>query len=199
MDANVSRVTVSDERLVEAARQGELGAFEELVARHRDKVYARIMTMMRNEDDAIELTQEAWVKAWQRLHQFQGGSSFSTWITRIAINLCLDELRKRQRRPTDSLEQLELEHGGMDRRLPPVIADPAEPIEREELRKAIETAIAQLSPTHRTVLVLHEFEEMAYKEIAGLMGCSVGTVMSRLFYARKHMAALLTDQGACPG
>ena len=193
MDATAEQATISDERLIEMARQGELGAFEELVARHRDKVYGRILTMMRNEDEAVELAQEAWVKAWQRLGQFQGDSGFSTWLMRIAINLCLDQLRKRQRHRTDSLEQIEEEHGGIECRLPSPSANPAESVQREELRQAIEDAIAKLSPAHRAVLVLHEFEEIAYKEIARMMGCSIGTVMSRLFYARKRMAALLGE------
>lgn len=198
MDANFGHATASDEKLVEAARRGELSAFEELVARHRDKVYARILTMMRNEDEAVELAQEAWVKSWQRLNQFQGGSSFSTWIMRIAINLCLDQLRRRQRHPSESLDQPGPENESMECRLASVAADPSESLEREELRQAIQSAIAQLSPAHRAVLVLHEFEEMAYKEIARVLGCSIGTVMSRLFYARKRMAALLEQMGCAP-
>ena len=81
-----------------------MGAFEELVARHRDKIYARAYSMMRNEDEALDLSQEAWVKAWQRLEQFQGDSSFPTWITRIVINLCLDQLRRQKRRRTESID-----------------------------------------------------------------------------------------------
>src|SRR5215475_11996978 len=87
----------SDEQLVGAAREGDMAAFEELVARHRDKIYARAFSMMRNEDEAVDLSQEAWVKGWQRLDQFHGESSFPTWVTRIVINLCLDQLRKRKR------------------------------------------------------------------------------------------------------
>ena len=193
MCANVSQFTVSDERLVEAARLGELGAFEELVARHRDKVYARAYSMMRKEEDAIDLSQEAWVKGWQRLKQFQGESSFATWITRIVINLCLDELRKQKRHPADSIEGMDEEGGGVERQMPPVLVNPTERLERGELRKRIEGALDKLSNEHRTVLVLHEFEEMEYKEIAKTVGCSIGTVMSRLFYARRKMAALLAD------
>ena len=87
--------SVSDEKLVRAAQRGDMPAFEELVARHRDKIYARAFSMMRSEEDAVDLSQEAWVKGWQRLKQFQGDSSFVTWMTRIVINLCLDQLRRR--------------------------------------------------------------------------------------------------------
>src|SRR5213594_5217454 len=91
------RSSASDESLVHAAQEGDMQAFEELVARHRDKIYGRAFSMMRNEEDAVDLSQEAWVKAWQRLKQFQGESSFVTWMTRIVINLCLDHLRKAKR------------------------------------------------------------------------------------------------------
>jgi RNA polymerase sigma-70 factor (ECF subfamily) len=180
-----------DPALVRAAQDGDLEAFEELVARHRDKIYARAYSMMRNEDEAIDLSQEAWVKGWQRLKQFQGDSSFSTWMTRIVINLCLDYLRKQKRHRLESIEGLDDETGGVERQMPAVHVNPAAGIEREELRARIDKALNQLSHEHRTALVLHEFEEMEYKDIAKTMGCSIGTVMSRLFYARRKMAVLL--------
>jgi RNA polymerase sigma-70 factor (ECF subfamily) len=183
----------SDESLVRAAQAGDMGAFEELVARHRDKIYARAWSMMRNEDEAIDLSQEAWVKGWQRLRQFQGESGFVTWLTRIVINLCLDQLRRRKRQHAESLEELGAEAGGVERQMPAVTVNPTERLERAELRQRIDQALGQLSEAHRTVLVLHEFEDMEYKTIAQTLGCSIGTVMSRLFYARRKMAALLAD------
>jgi RNA polymerase sigma-70 factor (ECF subfamily) len=181
----------SDVALVKAAQAGDMRAFEELVARHRDQVYARAYSMMRNEDEALDLSQDAWVKGWQRLAQFQGDSSFVTWMTRIVINLCLDQLRKLKRKRAESLEAMEEESGGIERHLPVVNTNPTEGLERAELRMRLDRALAQLSHEHRSVLVLHEFEEMDYKDIARQMGCSLGTVMSRLFYARKRMASLL--------
>ncbi len=185
--------SADDATLVRAAQRGDMGAFEELVARHRDKIYARAYSMMRNEEEAIDLSQEAWVKGWQRLRQFQGESSFGTWLTRIVINLCLDQLRKQKRHRTDSIEAMSEESGGVERQMPIVDVNPTAGLERTELRQRIDRALGQLSYEHRTVLVLHEFEEMEYKEIAKTMGCSIGTVMSRLFYARRKMAALLAD------
>jgi RNA polymerase sigma-70 factor (ECF subfamily) len=181
----------SDEKLVRSSQRGQRLAFEELVARHRDKIYARAFSMMRNEDDALDLSQEAWIKGWQRLRQFQGESSFVTWMTRIVINLCLDQLRKHKRQRAESIEQLEAESGGVERQMPVVETNPTEGLERSELRKRIDKVLAQLSYEHRTVLVLHEFEELEYKEIAKRMECSIGTVMSRLFYARRRMANLM--------
>jgi RNA polymerase sigma-70 factor (ECF subfamily) len=193
MKTNADYTADSDEKLVGAAKEGDMAAFEELVGRHRDKIYARAFSMMRNEDEALDMAQEAWVKSWQRLKQFQGDSSFGTWMTRIVINLCLDQLRKRKRQRTESIEEMDEESGGVERHMPVVVVNPTERLERVELRKKIDAALGQLSAEHRTVLILHEFDEMEYKEIARTMGCSIGTVMSRLFYARRKMAALLAN------
>jgi len=185
--------SMEDVALWKAAQRGDMRAFEELVARHRDKVYARAFSMIRNEEDAIDLSQEAWIKAWQRLKQFQGDSSFLTWMTRIVINLCLDRLRKMKRERAESIENLEEESGGVERQMPTVAVNPTERLERSELRQRIDKALGQLSYEHRTVLILHEFEDLEYKEIAKRMQCSIGTVMSRLFYARRKMAVLMTS------
>ena len=185
--------SADDKTLVRDAQRGDMAAFEELVARHRDKIYARALSMMRNEDAAVDLSQEAWVKAWQRLAQFQGDASFATWLTRITINLCLDQLRKQKRQRAESIEEMDEESGGVERQMPVITTNPTERLERGELRQRIDEALGKLSDEHRTVLVLHEFEEMEYKEIARTMGCSIGTVMSRLFYARRKLAALLAD------
>ena len=191
--ADMDYSAAQDADLVQAARQGDMVAFEQLVARHRDKIYARAYTMMRNEEEAVDLSQEAWVKGWQRLVQFQGESSFTTWMTRIVINVCLDQLRKRKRQRAESIEAMEEEAGGVERQMPVVMVNPTERLERAELRVRIDEALGKLSDAHRTVLVLHEFEHMEYKNIAKTMNCSIGTVMSRLFYARRKMASLLQD------
>jgi RNA polymerase sigma-70 factor (ECF subfamily) len=191
--AEINHSSADDATLVRAAQKGDTGAFEELIARHRDKIYARAFSMIRNEQDAIDLSQEAWVKGWQRLKQFQGDSSVSTWMTRIVINLCLDQLRKQGRRKMESIEMMDEESGGVERQMRVVMINPTERLERSELRQRIDQGMAQLSHEHRTVLVLHEFEEMDYKAIAKAMECSIGTVMSRLFYARRKLASVLAD------
>jgi RNA polymerase sigma-70 factor (ECF subfamily) len=190
---DIDHSSADDRALVRASQNGDMGAFEELVARHRDKIYARAYSMMRNEEEAVDLSQEAWVKGWQRLRQFQGDSSFGTWMTRIVINLCLDQLRKHKRQRTESIEEMTEETGGVERHMPVVTINPTAGLERGELRQRIDRALGLLSHEHRTVLVLHEFQELEYKEIAKVMGCSIGTVMSRLFYARRKMASLLAD------
>src|SRR2546427_5775470 len=193
MSQKLDYASADNKALVKAAQKGDMEAFEELVARHRDKIYARAFSMMRNEEEAVDLSQEAWVKGWQRLKQFQGESSFVTWMTRIVINLCLDQLRKQKRHRAESIELMEEESGGVERQMPVVTVNPTAGLERQELRQRIDQALNQLSFEHRTVLVLHQFEEMEYKQIAKTMGCSIGTVMSRLFYARRKLAALLAD------
>src|SRR6266498_442672 len=112
--------SADDKALVKASQQGDMGAFEELVARHRDKIYARAFSMMRNEEEAVDLSQEAWVKAWQRLVQFQGDSSFVTWLTRIVINLCLDQIRRQKRHRAESIEAMDDESGGVERQMEPI-------------------------------------------------------------------------------
>ena len=191
--AKLDYPNADDEALVRAAQAGDMAAFEELVARHRDKIYARAFSMTRSEDDALDLSQEAWIKAWQRLEQFQGDSSFATWITRITINLCLDHLRKRKRERAESVEEMDEEFGGVERQMPVVRSNPTAGLERQELRRRIDEVMGKLTYEHRTVLILHEFEEMEYKRIAKVMNCSIGTVMSRLFYARRRLARLLDE------
>lgn len=184
-------LSAPDDALVGWSQKGDTEAFEQLVFRHRDKIYARAMMMMRNEQEALDLSQEAWVKSWQRLHQFQGDSSFATWMTRIVINLCLDQIRRQKKMRAESFEQIEEDLGGVERQMAVEHVNPTEGLEKDELRKRIDEAMAKLTEAHRTVLVMHEFQGLEYKEIAKRVGISIGTVMSRLFYARRRMASLL--------
>lgn len=112
-------------------------------------------------------------------------------MTRITINLCLDLLRKKKRQRAESIEKLDEDLGGVERQMDVVEINPTAGLERAELRERIDHALEQLSEAHRTVIVMHEFQELEYKEIAKRMECSIGTVMSRLFYARRRMASLL--------
>ena len=185
--------SADDPQLVEWAKTGDMSAFEELVSRHRDRIYVRAYSIMRNEDLAVDLSQNAWVKAWQRLEQFHGEASFATWLTRIVTNLCLDELRRQKRARMDSIEAMEETTGPVENRLEMETVDPVEGLDRQELRERIDAALAKLSDKHRTVIVLYEFEQLEYREIAEKMGTSIGTVMSRLFYARKRLAGLLNE------
>jgi RNA polymerase sigma-70 factor (ECF subfamily) len=183
--------TLDESILVDHAKLGDTRSFEELVSRYRDRIYARAFSIMRNEDLAIDLSQNAWIKAWQRLEQFHGDASFVTWLNRIITNLCLDELRRQKRLKTDSIEEIQEDTGPVENRMEIQDFDPIAKLNQQELRERIDDAMDKLSVNHRTVLLLYEYEQLEYKQIADQMDTTIGTVMSRLFYARKKMASLL--------
>lgn len=179
-----------DLRLIEATLAGDMAAFETLFTRCRDKVYAVVYGYVHDKDDALDITQDAFVKSYRKLDTFGGRSSFFTWVTQIAINLAIDHTRKRKRRRVIQLE----EHMSAERRLA-AASEPPKPgaeLLDAELKARYEAALAELSDKHRTVFVLHTVEGLAYKEIAEVLGISIGTVMSRLHYARKRLQGLLS-------
>ncbi len=179
------------ERLVAKAAAGDQEAFGQVVQAYYSRVYSVINRVVNHPEDARELAQATWVKAWQRLGDYQQEAKFYTWVYRIAVNTSLDFLRKRKRRPEIPLEPVTKEGGDelvMDRQRE--LADertPVDDIHRAEIRRAFDAAVAELSPEHRTALVLREVEGMSYEEIAEVMKTRKGTVMSRLFYARKTL------------
>jgi len=185
--------TADDSALLAQARGGDTVAFDELITRHRGKIYMHIGYMVRNEEDALDLTQETFIRAWNSLSRFDGAASFSSWVHRIATNAAIDLCRRRQTRPQAELEQGDMKIDAASRTTPSSPETPGTGIDRLEIRRRIDSAFAQLSPDHRAVMVLKEMEDMSYEEIAQHIGCSLGTVMSRLFYARKKLQTLLDD------
>jgi len=184
--------TLSDRELVERCQRGRLEAYGELVKRYRNRVYALALSMVRNEEDATDLCQETFVRGWQAIRGFRKNASFYTWLYRIATNLCIDYVRRRDRRPTVEFEEAVDPDTDADVEVPPSNQPlPTDEVRRRELRELIEAAIEKLSPEHRLVVQLREFEGMDYATIAKTLGCSMGTVMSRLHYARKHLQKLL--------
>ena len=183
-----------DEELVSRSRKGDTAAFDELVTRYRGKVYAMINQMVRNDADAWDLSQDAFLKAWKALPRFKGQSSFYTWLYRIAHNVTYDWLRKKKIRPEGEFDDTvgaAVEPGA--RTLPKQTARPDAQLQNDEIRERIEEALDKLSPEHRSVIRLKEIEGRQYKEIAEILDCSIGTVMSRLFYARKNLQSQLQD------
>ncbi|HWL54817.1 MAG TPA: sigma-70 family RNA polymerase sigma factor [Chthoniobacteraceae bacterium] len=181
--------------LIERARRGETAAFDALVTLHRQKVYATIYNATRNEEDAWDLSQETFLKAWKSLHLFRGQSSFFTWLYRIATNVSIDWLRRKKIQSgtpfDDTILPESFEPGSHT--APRREATPRRQIENREIRRRIEAAIETLSPEHRMVITLRELEGESYEAIAEAVGCSLGTVMSRLFYARKKLQLALKD------
>jgi RNA polymerase sigma-70 factor, ECF subfamily len=191
----LARVEPSDREAVEQCQRGELDAYEILVRRYRNRVYGLAYSMLRNEQDATDVSQEAFVRAWQAIREFKKGASFCTWIYRITTNLCIDFVRKRHRQPTTPFEEALDPDTDVDVVEPPSTNPlPPQELERKELRAQIDAALRELSPEHRAVIQLREFEGLEYAEIAKVVGCSMGTVMSRLHYARKHLQKLLKHE-----
>jgi RNA polymerase sigma-70 factor, ECF subfamily len=188
----LERVEPNDREVVEHCQQGELRAYEILVNRYRDKVYGLAFSMLRNEQDAADVCQEAFVRAWQGIRKFKKNSSFYTWVYRITTNLCIDFVRKRERQPTTAFEEAVDPDADADVPEPPSKSpSPTVEAERAELRRQIDAAMLELTTEHRAVIQLREYEGMEYAEIAKIVGCSIGTVMSRLHYARKHLQRIL--------
>ena len=186
---------VPDYDLVKRCQAGDTRAFDALVTRYRGKVYAMTYHMIQNETEAWDLSQEAFIKAWRALPRFKLDSSFYTWLYRIAHNVTYDYLRKKKIQGDGEFDDSRTEHqaaAGAET-VPHAEAAPDVALNRAELGARIRDAIAQLSPDHRQVVLLREVDGMAYEEIAATIPCSLGTVMSRLFYARKKLQELLKD------
>ena len=154
-----------------------------------------IYHMVRNEDDAWDLAQDGFVRAWRSLANFRGQSSFFTWLYRIMTNVSLDWLRKKRiasgQEFDDTIATGAIAPGAVT--APAPVVQPAARLADQEIRVRIDDAIAKLSDEHRAVIVMREMDGMEYQEIADAIGCSIGTVMSRLFYARKKLQTMLRD------
>lgn len=183
----------SDVQLVRRARNGERAAFNALVERYQRRVFGVCYGMVRSSDDAQDMVQETFVRAYRNLDRFEGTASFYTWIYRIAKNVCIDHLRKVQRnRTVDYDDAIGRDEDSESTLLPPRLdANPAHMAGRRELVGKIEEALEGLSLKHREVILLREVEGLAYAEIAETLGISIGTVMSRLFFARRNLQQAL--------
>ncbi|WP_418725360.1 RNA polymerase sigma factor [Dysosmobacter sp.] len=185
--------TTQEQRLVDAARQGDEGAFESLVRLYEKRVFALAVRMCGNQEDAAEAAQEAFLAAWQGLRFFRGDSSFSTWLYRLTSNACVDLLRREGRHRAAAGPSLDDEELGCD--VPDAAPSPQEEAERRELRTQIEEGLRALSPEHRQVLVLREMHQLSYDEIADTLDLDVGTVKSRISRGRKQLRNFLLRSG----
>ena len=179
----------SDEQLLACWQEGHHEALEELFCRYRLVAYRVAYRLLGNEADALDAVQDAFVKALTHLAGFQGLSSFKTWLLRVVSNAALDFGRQRGRRETLSMDLL----GPKQREnLEPLVpAEPTRELERAELRRLLQDALGQLPVAQRRTFVLHAEAELSYREVADVLGISIGTVMSRLYYARQKLRALL--------
>jgi RNA polymerase sigma-70 factor (ECF subfamily) len=180
--------------LVRRAQRGDLEAYDELINRYQERIYATVYHMTSNHEDANDIAQEAFIKAFQALKSFKGGSSFYTWLYRIAVNKTINFLKQRKNRTHMSLNDLDFnaEH---DPDLMALISDntPRRAAGLNELQEKLNAALMKLSEPHRLVVVMHDVQGLSHEEIAKTMECNIGTVRSRLFYARQQLQGWLND------
>ena len=167
--------------LIRRSQTGDAEAFAQLVISYRPKIVSMVYGIVRNEQDAFDLAQEAFLKAWRSIDRFEGRSSFYTWLYTLTLNLTICSLRRKV-----CYKEMEL-----DDAIPSSLPCPSVCCQRAEMRQTVIAAIAKLSPKHRSVIELKELEGLQYHEIAEVLNLSIGTVMSRLFNAKKHLRSLL--------
>jgi RNA polymerase sigma factor (sigma-70 family) len=195
VDAPTVPAPVEDRQLVRLAQEGDLSAFDELIRRYQERVYATIYHMTSNHEDANDLTQETFVKAYKALSSFKGDSGFFTWVYRIAVNKTINFLKQKKNRHNGfSLNDLDFnaEH---DPDLVALVSDknPRRDMGLAELQEKLNDAMQKLSDVHRLVVTLHDIQGLSHEEIGKIMDCNPGTVRSRLFYARQQLQGSLAD------
>jgi RNA polymerase sigma-70 factor (ECF subfamily) len=191
------REAEEDRVLIGKAQQGDTAAFRRLVERHQRRAFAIALSLVRDENDARELVQDAFLRVHKSLPNFQGGSSFFTWLYRIVTNLSIDLIRKPGRQTTDIDDpRLDLDES-RDTDFPLVArvdgADPHDVVRRKEIASRVQVALDALPSYHRGVIVMREIDGLSYEEMASAMGVSKGTIMSRLFHARQKLQKALAD------
>ena len=184
-----------DRALVEKAQKGDREAFRQLVQRHQRRAFAIAIGVVRDENDAREIVQEAFLRVHKSLHKFEGGSSFFTWLYRIVTNLSIDFMRKPARREAELFDDPKIAE---DADAFPFVstvadADPLDRVRRKEIAARIQEALDELPPYHRSVIIMREVEGMSYQQMAEAMEVSKGTIMSRLFHARQKLQKALAD------
>ena len=185
-------------KIIEKVLNGDKNAFEELVLQNQKNVYNLALKMTGNEDDALDISQEAFLKAYRQLDSFRGESRFSVWLYRMTHNLCIDFLRKRPKAKVISLTAPDDDGDTYDLEIPDLRNLPEDSVFRQELRKDIAESIDELGQRHREILVMREVTGMSYTEIAAALGLSEGTVKSRLARARISLANILAEKGTFP-
>ncbi len=194
MPAEVPAPGPDDITLVRRAQKEDLAAYDELIRRYQQRIYATLYHMTSNHEDANDLTQEAFIKAYSALKSFKGDSSFYTWVYRIAVNKTINFLKQRKNRYAMSLDDLDFSAEN-DPDLVALISDktPRRAAGLAELQEKLNAAMQKLSEQHRMVVTLHDVQGLSHEEIGQIMDCNVGTVRSRLFYARQQLQGFLSD------
>lgn len=179
----MSLMEIPDAELVARVREGDRNAFRKLVERHRERIYRVALGMLRNPDDAMDAVQEVFIRVHARLTDFKGESAFGTWLVRVTVNYCID--RQRRQKTWDARFVIDNEWEGISEEGPEHL------LMNAQIGDALQRALAELGEEHRTAILLREVNGLAYEEIAEVMGCPKGTVMSRLHHARKKLQMAL--------
>jgi RNA polymerase sigma factor (sigma-70 family) len=194
VDPPAEPAPVEDRELVQDARSGDMRAYDKLIERYQERIYATIYHMTSNHEDANDLAQDTFIKAYNALKSFKGDSSFYTWVYRIAVNKTINFLKQRKNKISLSLNDMDFNIEN-DPELVAFVSDktPRRDAALAELQEKLNGAMQKLSDVHRMVVTLHDVQGMSHEEIADIMDCNVGTVRSRLFYARQQLQAYLSD------
>lgn len=189
-----AREAEEDRVLIERAQTGDMGAFRRLVERHQRRAFAVALALVRDENDAREVVQDAFLRAHKALASFQGSSTFFTWLYRIVTNLSIDLMRRPGRRIAE-VEETRSESDDDPDPFPSCSdgADPSDAVRRHEIATRLQSALDALPSYHRAVIVMRELDGLSYEEMADAMGVSKGTIMSRLFHARQKLQRALAD------
>ena len=185
-------------QIVQRVLEGDVNAFEKLVLEYEKAVYGITQRMCGNAEDAADMTQETFIKAYNSLSSFRGDSKFSVWLYRIATNVCLDFLRSKSRKPTVSLSMEDDDGEEVELDIADESQSPERLLERGLTRDAVRRGLNALSPEYRQILLLREIQGLSYEEISEVLTLEVGTVKSRIFRARKRLCAFLLEDGNIP-
>ncbi len=184
---------MTEQELLSRAKNGDTEAFGELICQNERKIYALTFRMVGNREDAEDLAQEAFLNAWRGLQSFQGESSFSTWVYRLATNACIDYIRRQKRRQeVEDTTPLEYEDGD-SLSLPDTTFEPQRKLEQREVQERVQEGLKRLSDDHRKILILRELSGLSYDEIAVSLGLDTGTVKSRIARARNSLRKILQE------
>ncbi|MEN6355662.1 MAG: sigma-70 family RNA polymerase sigma factor [Armatimonadota bacterium] len=185
---------LTDQTVVERVLGGDMDAFSILVNKYQDRIYSAVLNYVANRDDAVDITQETFVKAYSKLTTFNSGSAFYTWLYRIAVNAAIDFIRKRKSRPADSLDDDKYTEVGFEPVSHDMSTDPERVVVRSEQAHMLRSAIAKLSDKLRMALVLYDMEGLSQEEVAKVLNVPVGTVKSRVSRARTELKYLVGKQ-----
>ena len=184
----------NEQEYVGRARSGDMEACDALVRQYQERIYATIYHMTSNHEDAADLAQETFIKAFRKIENFKGDSAFFTWLYRIAVNNTINFLRSKRRRVILSINQMDEEWNSGEELLGLVSKDtPQRDIDRHELQGILNAAMQKLSSNHRLVVTLHDVQGLPHEQIGEIMDCNTNTVRTRLHYARKQLQAHLSD------